>query len=119
MCKGTVTHLRCPHKLVHFAVRCAGNCELPDGPRFMLEDTCAGCHPSFRVHLINAKYERVRVELTEKLRLAIHEGRADEQQKMHRELALAQSACIQEVLLARQYRVPVEGVIWPGKVEEE
>ena len=119
MCKGTVTLLRCPHLLVHVASHCGNNCGLPTGPRFKLDDTCANCHPSYRVQTININHDLVRSQLMAQLRVAIKENRAEEQQEITRQLTLAQNICIQGVLEAKQLRVPVEGVIWPGKVEEE
>ena len=118
MCEGAVTLLRCPHLLVHFATRCGRNCELPNGPRFELGDTCAACHPSYRVHVINVKHELERAELMAQLRLAVEEKRTQDQRDITHRLTLAQNQCIQDVIAAKRLRTPLEGVIWPGKTED-
>jgi hypothetical protein len=119
MCEGSVTKLRCPHVLAHFAVRCGKKrkCKLPQGPRFYLDDCCAKCHPSHQERVINIKYELLLDELNAQLRAAKAENLFEEVADIERRIREVHFLRTEEVTAANKVRSALD-VLWPGKRED-
>jgi len=68
--------MSCGHAFLHYATHCktarstGWSCPNVQGPTQNLEDTCAECHPSFRMAEINQQHDDLRGKLMEKLRTA-------------------------------------------------
>jgi hypothetical protein len=128
MCTGHCYDLLCEHKLIHYATRCEKMCEIPEGPHWLLRDTCAPCTPSFQVTNINRKYDRLQVVLRaqymEAIRLARERGDGlDEEGRLTK--VAAEQAAKQDAERRKELAVVAElerrlsgdgaRVAWPGK----
>ena len=118
MCYGSVTQLRCSHPLIHFQTRCGNGCELPHGPRYYLDDTCALCEPAHKIQRINTRYEMVAAELKDNIRKAAKQGRREEEGALKARLNQLPYERFLEVQKANRVK-PASQVLWPGKGEDE
>ncbi len=84
MCKGTVTDLKCGHRLVHFASRCARGCAEPSGPRAAVDDTCAACDCRDDEREILRQYNDTRAFLAAEIRAARLEARSGDVAELER-----------------------------------
>jgi len=125
MCTGYCYDLVCGHKLIHYATRCPSACEIPDGPRSLLQDTCAPCTPSFQTTNIGRKYDAQRDDTMKQMRGAEALGLSSEVKFLERVIGTQQALRARELYKVTELGMKLsgggagQGEVWPGKTEEE
>ena len=124
MCTGYCYDLVCGHKLIHYATRCPSACEIPDGPRSLLQDTCAPCTPSFQTTNIGRKYDAQRDDTMKQMRGAEALGLSSEVKFLERVIGTQQALRARELYKVTELGMKLsgggagQGEVWPGKTEE-
>jgi hypothetical protein len=123
MCTGYTYQLACGHTLTHVSARCrhhssilSTTCLKVAGPSTPLNDTCAPCHPEYRIKMLREAYEKRLIKRMRDLIAARKAGLSctarkledldrGEREKLRRDIAEAE----------RKGRGCTEDVLWPGK----
>jgi len=116
MCTGRVTWLLCGHRLVYSSSRCPKKCETPQGEVVELRDTCAECHPPYRMRCITIEYDLLREKLMVAIRMAEARGDLSRAKELSRKVWEYDGKRGEELRRAN-IRGMAEDVVWPGKLE--
>ena len=114
MCEGTVTVMSCGHALIHYIYYCHHaslehkSCpqDRVHGPHQRIDDTCAACHPPFKISEINRRHDEFRERKMAQMR-----------QARSRQEILALERVMKEAHLARANELRSAGKVrWNGVV---
>jgi Cytochrome c552 len=119
MCQGTITIMSCGHALIHYRSYCHQAAVQQDrrpcpqervrGPLQAIDDSCAACHPSFKISEINQRHDKF-----QNLKMAQMRQARSIQEVLALQRALEESQSARAKELRDAGRVMWKGVVFWG-----